>query len=294
MRVESHHPVSGRMGGWLHKLIESPSYYKPEEQAVTVATKAPVKECDRVYRAFLRLLNLEAYHMKELMEHRGLTAKEIQEIGFKSLVGVKPWKICKKLIDLGCNLKGIPGFYQAPNKKGKGYYWCFNYYPGFIFPILDKEKRIQALQIRLDNTSRNRKYRLFSSGRKQAGSSCGVPVHVAQPMLVKDKRIWVTEGALKATVLSRKIGAVVLGTVSSNTWAPVLELLKEDYLEREIVEAYDRDKYTNHHVKTACEDFRQSASETGKQLVEAIWNDQYKGIDDAVLAGCKIRYRKIN
>ncbi|ABO49519.1 toprim [Desulforamulus reducens MI-1] len=294
MRVESNHLVPGKMGGWLHKLIETPSYYKPVETAATVAAKASAEVCDRVYRDFLSLLSLAPYHIKELSKHRGFTLEEIKEIGFKSLIEVKPWELCKRLIDMGYNLKGVPGFYQAPNKKGNGYYWCFNYSPGFIFPILDKEGKIQALQTRLDKPIGDRKYQLFSSGNKETGSSCGVPVHVAQPRILKDKRIWVTEGALKATILSQRVGAVVLGTVSSNTWAPVPELLEQSFPESEIVEAYDCDKYTNRHVKTACECFRHAITEAGMQLAEAIWNNQYKGVDDAVLARCEIRYKKIN
>lgn len=295
MRVESDHLVPGKMGGWLHKLAESPKYYRPDETVANIATaKASVEVCDRVYKALLSLLGLAPYHLKELTTNRGLTVEEIKEIGFKSLIDIKPWELCKRLIEMGYSLEGVPGFYQAPNKKGYGYYWCFNYSPGFIFPILNKAGKIQALQIRLDKPLGDRKYQLFSSGNKQTGSSCGVPVHVAKPRVIRDKRIWVTEGALKATILSRKIGAMVLGTVSSNTWTPVLELLEQSFLESEIVEAYDRDKYTNRHVRTACYGFRQAVAKVGRQLVEAIWNDRYKGADDAVLARCEIRYKRIN
>lgn len=294
MRVENDHLVPGRMKGWLYKLAETPEYYRPDEITASAVAKASTEVCDQVYRAFLSLLSLVPYHLKELTEHRGLTVNEIREIGFKSLIEVKPWELCKRLIDMGFNLEGVPGFYQAPNKKGNGYYWCFNYSPGFIFPILNKEGKIQALQIRLDKPLGDRKYQLFSSGNKQTGTSCGVPVHVAQPVVLKDKRIWVTEGALKATILSQRIGAVVLGTVSSNTWAPALELLENSYTESEIIEAYDIDKYTNHHVKTACESFREAITGAGRQLVEATWNNRYKGVDDAVLAKSEIRYRKIN
>lgn len=294
MRVESGHLVSGKMGGWLHKLAESPKYYRPGKTAANVTkAKASIEACDRVYRALLSLLSLAPYHMKELTINRGLTVEEIKEIGFKSLIEIKPWELCKRLIEMGYSLEGVPGFYQAPSKRGNGYYWCFNHSPGFVFPILNQAGQIQALQIRLDKPLGDRKYQLFSSGNKQAGSSCGVPVHVAQPKVLRDERIWVTEGALKATILSKKIGAVVLGTVSSNTWTPVMELLEQNFPESEIVEAYDRDKYTNHHVKTACEGFRQAVVEAGRQLVEAIWNNRYKGIDDAVLAKCQIKYMKL-
>lgn len=293
MRVESEHPIPGKMGGWLHKLVETPTYYKPIQPAALYA-KATTEVCDQVYRAFLNLLSLAPYHLQELTDRRGLTVEEIKEIGFRSLIEVKPWELCKKLIDMGYKLEGVPGFYQAPNKKGNGYYWCFNYSTGFIFPILNKDGKIQALQIRLDKPLGDRKYQLFSSGNKQAGASCGVPVHVAQPKVIKDKRIWVTEGALKATILSQRIGAVVLGTVSANTWTPVMELLQKDFPIIQIVEAYDLDKYTNHHVKTACGGFREAISKAGRQLIEARWNNRYKGADDAVLAKCEIRYKRIN
>ncbi|RYD01501.1 topoisomerase [Desulforamulus aquiferis] len=294
MRVESDHLVPGKMGGWLHKLVESPTYYRSDEIAATAATKASLEVCDRVYRAFLNLLSLAPYHIKELTEHRGLTVKEIREIGFKSLIEVKPWQLCKRLINMGFSLEGVPGFYLAPNKKGDGYYWCFNYSPGIVFPLLDIQGKIQALQIRLDKPIGDKKYRLFSSGNQHTGASCGVPIHVAQPEVIKDNRIWVTEGALKATILSQRIGAVVLGTVSSNTWAPALELLEKSFPESDIVEAYDLDKYTNHHVKTACKGFREAIAMTSRQVSEAMWDRHFKGADDAAIAGYKFNFRKIN
>lgn len=293
MRVESNHPVSGKMGGWLHKLTATPIYYRPVDRVETAAAKAPIEVCDRVYRSMLDLLSLEYYHIKEL-KRRGLTVEEIEKTGFRSLTGIKPWEICQRLINMGHNLEGVPGFYQAPNKKGNGYYWTFNYSPGFVFPILDSEGKIQALQIRLDKPIGDRKYQLFSSGNKQSGACSGVPVHVARPEEIKDSRIWVTEGALKATILSQRINAVVLGTVSANTWSGAVEVLQRDFPDREVVEAYDQDKYTNLHVRRACEEFRHAVAGAGRRLWEALWNKKIKGVDDAAAAGCKFWFRKLN
>ncbi|WP_003542052.1 DUF3854 domain-containing protein [Desulfotomaculum nigrificans] len=293
MRIESNHPVSGKMGGWLHKLTATPIYYRPVDRVERAAAKAPIEVCDRVYRSMLDLLSLEYHHIKEL-KRRGLTVEEVEKAGFRSLTGIKPWEVCQRLINMGHNLKGVPGFYQAPNKKGNGYYWCFNYSPGFVFPILNSTGKIQALQIRLDKHVERRKYQIFSSGNKQSGACSGVPVHVARPQVIKDSRIWVTEGALKATILSQKIGAVVLGTVSANTWSEAVEVLQRDFPDHEVVEAFDQDKYTNLHVRRACEEFRKAVAGTGRRLCEALWYKKFKGADDAAVAGCKFLFRKIS
>lgn len=290
MRVESNHPVSGKMGGWLHKLTAPPVYYQPVDRAEKAAVRAPIEVCDQVYRAMLNLLSLEHHHIKEL-KRRGLTAEEIEKAVFRSLTNIKPWEICQRLINMGYNLEGVPGFYQAPNKKGNGYFWCFNYSSGFIFPILDSKGRIQALQIRLDKPIGDRKYQLFSSGNKQSGACSGVPVHVARPQVIKDSRIWVTEGALKATVLSQRIGAVVLGATSVNTWSEAIEVLRREFPDHAIVEAFDQDKYTNPRVGIACEDFRNAAVGAGRRLFEALWHKKFKGADDAAAAGCKFWFR---
>ncbi|GAB6156833.1 hypothetical protein JCM39194_00330 [Desulfotomaculum varum] len=117
---------------------------------------------------------------------------------------------------------------------------------------------------------------------------------MARPEEIKDCRIWVTEGALKATILSQKIGAVVLGTVSVNTWSEAIEVFHRDFPDQEVVEAYDQDKYTNLHVRRACEEFRKAVAGTGRRLWEALWNKKFKGVDDAAVAGCKFWFRKMN
>ena len=285
MRVESNHPIKN--GGWLHKLSEPLLTAALAAKTVDAAEIAPLEVRDEIYKSFLNLLTLSPEHKKELAR-RGLNAEQVKESRSVSTVE-KPWSICQKLIDRGYGLSGIPGFYRAPNKHS-GYYWTFKMQPGFIIPIKDKTQKIQALQVRLDHPDSKGKYRLFSSSNKRAGSCSGVPVHVALPKEIRDRRVWVTEGPLKATVASQYLGAVVLGLIGVTTWRAVPELLKSR--KPEVVIAFDMDQQSNCWVARAVKELSGKLSLSGHKVILATWKGP-KGIDDAVLSGVNIKYREM-
>ncbi len=273
-----------RNGGWLHQLETAPVCI-PEITCEKPVPAAPVEVRDRVYRDFLDLLTLSPRHRQELMLKRGLSEETIRKLHFRSTPGVKPWSICKRLTDLGHFLEGIPGFYRAENRRG-GYYWTFSMKPGFIIPIFDADGRIQALQSRLDVPDSRGKYRLFSSSAKRNGSSSGTPIHVAKPSRLIDRRVWITEGPLKATIASQYLGAVVLGLIGATTWKPVLEVI-ERYRKAEIVIAFDMDQTQNVWIARAVKELINELISCGCNIKKAIWKG-HKGIDDALLAGEKI------
>ncbi|WP_256258039.1 DUF3854 domain-containing protein [Neomoorella thermoacetica] len=253
------------------------------------APLASIDTRDRVYRNFLRLLDLYPRHRQDLLR-RGLSEPEIKRNGYKSVPdNMPPWTICRKLSRSGLDLTGIPGFYRARSRYG-GSYWTFNSSPGYFIPIRDAKGRIQALQRRMDDTT-DGKYKLFSGYTSQGGCSCGTPAHVARPAEIKDRRVWITEGPLKADIAATYLGAVVIGAQGATTWKPVVPEVLE-LGAREVVIAYDRDQETNKEVARGKRMLAAELKKLGITVREAIWrarSKEEKGIDDALVAGLDIR-----
>lgn len=240
---------------------------------------------DKVYRDFLSCLYVLPRHKEDLLR-RGLMDWEIRKNCYRSVPEMeKPWSICKRLIDMGHDLTGIPGFYKAIGPHS-GTYWNFERKPGYFIPVRDKEGRIQALQRRMDKTDSG-KYKLFSGHKDRGGCSCGTPAHVARPAVIKDERVWITEGPLKSDIASKYLGAVVIGAMSASTWRPVVEVIQV-LGTKEAVIAYDRDLETNPKVERAYSSLKAELKKQGLAVSKALWEGA-KGIDDALMRGLEVK-----
>ena len=260
-----------------------------ESDSIPAAQTVPVEVRDRVYRTFLDLLYLHPRHREDLLR-RGLAEEEIRKNGYRSVPEAEaPWSICRRLIEMGHDPAGIPGFYKARGPHG-GTYWTFDRQPGYFIPVRDEKGRIQALQRRMDN-ARGGKYKLFSGHQTRGGCSCGTPAHVAIPAKVKDRRIWITEGPLKADIASQYLGAVVVGALSACTWRPAIPAVLALEAE-EVVIALDRDVETNPEVARAYLTLKVELKKHGLAVSRAVW-DEKKGIDDALAAGIKVRVVRV-
>ncbi|WP_027364879.1 toprim domain-containing protein [Desulfotruncus alcoholivorax] len=250
-------------------------------EKIAAVTTAPVEARNRVYRDFLRLLSLNPHHKDDLIR-RGLSEMDIKRNGYKSIPeSDKPWSICRRLIERGHDLHGIPGFFKARGRYG-GNYWTFDWQTGYFIPVLDSNGRIQALQRRMDDPNRGGKYKLFSGRQHQGGCSCGTPAHIARPENLKDNRVWITEGPLKADIASKYLGAVVIGSLSATTWKPVLQTVLEMDA-KEIIIAYDMDATTNCNVAEAEKALKHELLRHGLKVKRARWKTG-KGIDDVLVA----------
>ncbi|MGB9662549.1 MAG: DUF3854 domain-containing protein [Moorellaceae bacterium] len=291
MRVKSDYPVSN--GGWLHKLapgVVKEAVYSPYSPAGTnPAPAAPIATRNLVYRAFLSCLHLLPEHKKDLLR-RGLSEEEIKRNGYKSVPSpAERWRLCKELKERGYDLTGVPGFYQARGCYG-GHYWTLKALPGYFIPVRDGHGRIQALQVRLDRPEGHGKYRFFSTPGQTGGSSSGAPCHVAWPEKPKDRRVWVTEGPLKADIASRYLGSVFIGVAGAGNWRSAVEAIQE-LGAREVVIAYDRDKNLKDAVRRAEKELKADLRRRGIRVFIASWN-QGKGIDDALVSGCEITVKE--
>ncbi len=216
----------------------------------------PNKKADEItlhhtYSNFLATLTLSKKH-KEKLTNRGLSDDDITKLGYKSITTTSISNITTLLLERGCILKNVPGFYTDKYRN-----WQLNFSSncnGILIPIMSINNHIQGFQIRLDNPYKNTKYIWFSSSSIKGipldgGTSSGSPIHFVGSF--NDNVVYVTEGALKgdiANTLSNKSFLCVAGVNQYNQLESALSTLKEKGITT-IVESYDMDKYTNENVE---------------------------------------------
>ena len=110
--------------------------------------------------------------------------------------------------------------------------------------------------------------------------------HFAQGDVVTDERVWITEGAIKADLSSRRLNAYVIGldSVSFNHAEAVrdLSLIKA----KEVVVAFDADLATNPKVLSARDSLCNELVKAGFDVNIAEWDASLgKGLDDLLTNG---------
>ena len=146
----------------------------------------------------------------------------------------------------------------------------------------DTRGRIVGLQVRCDKAE-GRRYRWVSSRGFNTGCSPGAPVHVAGQEFTKDD-IWITEGPLKADIVSLKLSCVVLAVSGVSNWPGVIPIVQELKLKRVIV-AFDMDKGSNPTVKLHNDALIACLIRRGIHTFEANWDTHFKGLDDLLVGG---------
>ncbi len=246
---------------------------------------ASVYERNQTYEMLLSMLTLSKAHFENLKK-RGLSDKAIKFGEYRSTPAFGFDKLTKALLDKGCVIQGVPGFFEK--KDGS---WTMNFKSvcsGILIPVRTISGFIQAFQIRLDkpfvdSKGHETKYIWFSSIDEEKGVSSGGPAHfVGNPC---DKTVFITEGPLKADAAHCLSGRTFLAVAGVGNIAPLREAF--DILCRNgaenVYEAYDMDKLTNEHVMKATKTLIEMIKEYGFNMKDIRWNSQYKGIDDFLL-----------
>lgn len=210
-----------------------------KEPSVTIAGEGARS---RVYQAMLSMLRLSKKHREDL-RRRGLSDKEInrmEEMGYKSTDAQASESIARRLIKQGLSLEGIPGFFI--NREGN---WEVSFYAGnagYLCPVYSADGFLCAFQIRIDRPKGKQKYVWLTSAKLPMGCSPGCPVGVSGDPYAK--RVYVTEGILKAEITHQVTGRTYLGNpgvANHKDLSQVLGLLKAWGL-KEVLENYDMDK----------------------------------------------------
>lgn len=216
-----------------------------KEPEVENSSPASDEVKNKTYTVFFSMLRLSEIHKQKLLE-RGFTEEQIEKNGYKStpVFGFK--NLTKKVIEAGCEVKGVPGFYQEEDGA-----WSVHFNPksgGFLIPIRNMEGLIVGAQIRLDHPHDGRKYIWLSSVNYHMGTSSGSPLHLAG--MPGAKTVFITEGPLKGD-LSYALSGRTFGCVpGANQYANLPDFLKsmKEAGTEFVYEAYDMDKL----LKTVC------------------------------------------
>lgn len=297
------------------KMRQKKTIERKERSKELCAEPADYERRDVAYRKLAQLLKLSDAHKKDL-KRRGLTEDEIsrmEKIGYRSTCPRDSVAVARKLMKAGCKLEGVPGFFV--NRSGD---WEIAFYKknsGYLCPVWSVDGRLIAFQIRLDIPYAKRKYVWLSSAKLKKGCSPGSPVSISGDDI---RRVYVTEGILKAEVTHQRTGQTYIGNPGVMNYKElerVLLQLKKQGL-REVVEANDMDKFMRidchedygnvcrnctcdggecpkkrekrEHIRGGCLKLYEICKKLSLSCNRAVWDidskgmwmENYKGIDD--------------
>lgn len=278
MRKASARPAR-RGGGWWHSFTHEPlpPRARPAPRPGTTSPSAGPDHVDRVLRVLIREhLALSPVHRESLLA-RGLTCDALERNGYASApTHARAAEISRALSRLG--LEGVPGFYR----EGGAWRMAVTA-PGFYIPVRDERGRVAGLQLRRDSGAP--KYLWLSSANRPCGASSGAPPHFAG-VGADVEELLVTEGALKADVISCLSGAAVVGLAGVQAFGDDFSSrLRRSFprLRRAVV-AYDRDLVNNPHVFSALERLIDQLRGAFLQVRVRVWPSPHKGYDDFLLS----------
>ena len=267
----------------MHKLLgddtEKPRQPLPEKKPeVKGYDAASVEVRDHTYTTMLSLLVLSDEHRKNLIG-RGLTDEQIDRLGYKSLPRDRK-QLCKKLLQKGCILEGVPGFFK--DKKGN---WTLNVFgTGFFVAFRNGKGQIQYMQIRTDNPKEDgQRYFALSSSEKDCGTGARTWVHAVGSGDWSE--VYLTEGALKADVASSLSGKNFIAVAGVNNIGDLPRVLRDLCGKglKKVHICYDMDKYENKRVLDAESNVKKMFETLRIPYDTVEWTGE-KGIDDWLAA----------
>lgn len=255
----------------------------------------PEGEIDNTYRCFLDNLELSSMHHEDLLS-RGLSEGAIQANMYKTISNDNLIAISRRLIEDGCKLEGIPGFFQLYNGK----YTFRELSPGFFVPYRNEKNEIVGIQMRVDESARyvdengkkSPKYFWVSSDGFSNGCGSGSPAHWAcdyywdgekfQPVITSKKCIGITEGALKGDIFYNLTGIPCICIAGVNIYNSAEDAFKKAWKLgfRVLFLLFDMDSESNEDVQKAFEIIKVKAQRIGFHVIRATWKRYIKGVDD--------------
>ena len=108
---------------------------KAEEVKETEIINAPVASVnvkDKTYTMLFSMLCLSDTHRKNLLQ-RGFSEEQMEENGYRSTPPFGYRKLTKRLLEAGCTVEGVPGFFRDADGE-----WTMHFHPrssGFMIPV---------------------------------------------------------------------------------------------------------------------------------------------------------------
>lgn len=271
---------------------------------------APVEVRDKVYRTTLRTLALTNKHKEDLL-NRGLTEREISELGYKTFPGddvQTVWKILDALKDNKLDPEGCAGFYRT-SKQNK---W-FCKYPKkdmIMVKYMSFDKKLTGFQMRCNDEDLRRfdeesqsyvglypeKYMWWSTKSDNHGVKPAGMIHYACEFEKNDKEKWqpklfegksgekymcITEGAMKgdiAHMISGKPFICLPGVSIRRDLEKDLPKLKEIGVTTFII-CFDIDQLMNINVLRQADTLAKMLTDNGFKVKNGtIWDITYKTV----------------
>jgi hypothetical protein len=241
----------------------------------------------QVHTALLKCseLQLHGRHCEALYK-RGLPQSAIESNKYRTLAGGRRWA-CHALVEAGLEplFPGVPGFVHVTGNDGRPC-WSIAGPPGILIPCRDAQGRIVALMVRADEPGDDGgKYKFVSSrGKKHGGPGPGAPIH--NPLFSGDKkRSRVTEGWLKADILTARTGTFTLGLPGAKAPRQLVALLRELAVETVVI-AFDSDCHRKPEVAGALAKLVDLLRAENFAVELETWDEaDGKGLDDVWAAG---------
>jgi hypothetical protein len=261
---------------------------RPQPPPIIKATP-PLADVERAHSVYVDLLRSHlvlAEEHRAALRARGLSDLAIDVHGYMSAPTNLFAANIARALSKDYDLTGVPGFYRD---KGA---WRLNFtewHQGIIVPVKDTRSRIRGLMIRRDAGDKP-KYVWLTSKDKPDGASPGAPPHFARVDVARATgAMTVTEGALKATVISELTGKAVCGIAGVTSFSETFgyDLRRAIPELKSVVVSYDADFRTNKAVRHGMAKVKQNLSDAGLEVLTRIWDASAgKGFDD-VLARAK-------
>ena len=259
------------------QIKEKDKTYKPNKfiEKAEPEKLASLETRDKTYRNFLSKLILYPTHKENLLS-RGLDEAAIEKGLYKSFPKGCIKKIIESMLNDGMVLDNVPGFFKDNSWQIQG----AGYYSGYFVPIINGDGLIQSMQIRADKG--DTRYFYFSSADKEKGAKAVSAVHLSKG---KNRKMFLTEGALKANVISHFTDCYCLaipGVKTINHLDSALDAVKKHGF-NEIFIAFDMDYKTNKNVKDALDNLKNRLKCHKIAFITLDWDDSLKGLDDFFL-----------
>lgn len=268
----------------------------PKRIAEVVAPELPIASIevrDNTYSNLLSLLSLGAAHRESLLL-RGLSNDDINRLGYKTTPAVRAPKIVTQLLERGCELQGVPGFYCDRDTSR----WKLDIRgSGIMLPDRNSRGQIEAIQIRLDKVHKS-KFNNLTSVDRYCGTSATCCPHFVGVTQETDA-VYLTEGVMKSDIaycLSCELGCPrafvgLTGVGNINQFQRALTELHELGIYR-IKVAFDMDATVNENVRAARNRVLETGCDAGFDMTPVAWDPRSKGIDDLLLMIKKNRLNK--
>ena len=267
----------------LEAYISPGSYSTPG--AVTAAELPPgdAKARHDVYTKLARVIGLHSKHRDDL-SRRSLSNAEIDHRGYWSVVGSPAIKLLQAFPNGRKEIgEKLPGVFPGGSLK-------INASNCLLIPVRDKGGQVVGAQYRPDDRKPGGAKYLWLSSKKK-GLSSGAPCHFALPPAgepCKPKIVRLTEGPLKADIATSLSKVRTLAIAGTGGWKAGVEAIKS--LSPEFVWlSFDADSIRNPGVARAVVDTYDALLAEGMLVRIETWDEEHKGIDDALAAGAVIK-----